>query len=163
MAAENEGDRRAAERIIALAARPPPPWLRSMVADVATQATALRRRLRPGLIRRLFAPTAASFAAEDRAAALAQCLAEVERPLREEAERLRGGAAILVREARPAARLAARTLLETVAAHDALRDAMTGWLVAHKEGKNLVAATKSLATVAAMLAENGFADEDAEA
>lgn len=165
MAAEDDRDRSAAARIIALTARPPAAGLRAAVAGVAAEAGALLRRLRPSLIRRLFAPSAASLAAEERGAALAERLAALDRPLREEAERLRGSAAILVREQGAAARagqLGARAALELAEGHDALRDAATAWQAAHRAGKDLVPATKILASVAATLIENGFADEDAE-
>lgn len=165
MAAEDDRDRSAAARIIALATRPPAAGLPAAVAGVAADAAALLRRLRPGLIRRLFAPTAAHLAAEERGAALAERLAALERPLREEAERLRGSAAILARETGTTARagtLGARAALELAQAHDALREAAAAWQAARPAGKDLVSATKILASMATTLIENGFADEDAE-
>ncbi|MBR0641763.1 hypothetical protein, partial [Plastoroseomonas hellenica] len=98
-------------------------------------------------------------------ARLAERLAALERPLCEEAERLRGSAAILVREQGAAARagqLGARAALELAEAHVALRDAAATWQAAYRTGKDVVPATKILASVAATLIENGFADEDAE-
>jgi hypothetical protein len=165
MAAGNDRDGSAAARIIALAARPAAPGLRDAVAAVAADAAALLRRLRPGLIRRLLAPTAPRLDAEGRAATLAERLAALERPLREEMERLRGSAAILAREGGAVARagrLGAQAALECAEAHAAFRDAAAAWQAAYRTGKNLVPATKNLASVAAMLAGHGFADEDAE-